>query len=340
MADFDYRLPPELIAQQPARPRDSSRLLLLDKRTGKAEHRRFSDLADELKSGDVLVLNNSRVFPARLFGKKQASGGVVEVFLHRPLAADVWECLVRGRLRPQTAVDLGEGLVATARQDNGDGTWQVSFNLRGAKFWAAVRKIGQLPLPPYIKRERILKSDQERYQTVYADARKTGSVAAPTAGLHFTPRLLARLRARGVEIVMVTLHVGLGTFAAVKAERIRDHRMHAELAHVPGRAARVLARAEKEGRRIIAVGTTSCRTLEAWGGSGRPKDPFWTDIFIRPGYRFRVVQGLITNFHLPRSTLLMLVSALAGKANIDRAYREAVRRRYRFFSYGDAMFIR
>ncbi len=348
-SDFDYHLPSELIAQKPARPRDHSRLLLLDKESGAINHHHFFEIVDYLKKGDVLVLNNSKVFPARLLGHKAETGGAVEIFLHKKTGATEWECLVGGRVKEGLAVVFPRSpLGAEIIKNNEDGTWQVRFNSAGSNFWKAIEKIGLVPLPPYIKRDQKVRSDKNNYQTVFADPHKVGSAAAPTAGLHLTERLLKKIRAKGVKIVMVTLHVGLGTFAPVKTDLITEHKMHSEYAEISVRTAKDILNAKKAGGRIIAVGTTSCRTLESadWqkfaaelqAGQAKPQS-FWTEIFIYPGYRFKIVDGLITNFHLPKSTLLMLVSALAGKSYIDEAYRQAVLRHYRFFSYGDAMFI-
>lgn len=347
LTDFDYHLPLELIAQKPVRPRDHSRLLLLDKRIGSVRHRHFFDIVDYLEPGDLLVLNNSKVFPARLIGVKTETGGAVEIFLHRKIKTSLWECLLGGRVKEGLLVKLDEQLKAVVQKNNGDGTWQVKFNLSGSRFWRAIEKIGLVPLPPYIKRNRKNASDKTNYQTVFADSHKIGSVAAPTAGLHFTKDLLKKARERGVKIEYVTLHVGLGTFAPVKTENILEHKMHSEFVEVKARTIKEVIKTKKAGRRVIAVGTTSCRTLESLDWSEMIKlrptrlqaRSFWTDIFIYPGYRFQVVDALITNFHLPKSTLLMLVSALAGKQNIDQAYQAAVSQKYRFFSYGDAMFI-
>ena len=337
--DFDYHLPAHLIAQQPTKPRDHCRLLLLDKNNGRTRHARFFDLAEQLRAGDVLVLNNSRVFPARLIGKKADSGGRIEVFLHRQISSRAWECLVGGRVKEGVRVVFERGLEAELSGDNGDGTWRVRFNLSGQKFWQTIERIGLMPLPPYIKRPAAKTRDQADYQTVFAETGKTGSVAAPTAGLHFTQRLLKKIAGRGVKILYVTLHVGLGTFAPVKASSVKDHKMHGELMSVDARTVASLRRARSSGQRIIAVGTTSARALESLDLDQPGRQQKWTDIFIYPGYNFKHVDALVTNFHLPRSTLLMLVSALAGKDNIDKAYREAVQHGYRFFSYGDAMFI-
>ncbi|MFA5024356.1 MAG: tRNA preQ1(34) S-adenosylmethionine ribosyltransferase-isomerase QueA [Patescibacteria group bacterium] len=343
VSDFDYHLPLELIAQKPIRPRDHSRLLLLNKKTGALEHRYFYDLVDYLKPGDLLVLNNSKVFPARLIGQKKETGGAVEVFLHHKLSKNVWECLLKGKINEGLVIKFTnkffQGLEAKVVENNNDGTWQVKFNLSGQKFWSVINKIGQVPLPPYIKRNSQLVSDKNSYQTVFADNHRVGSVAAPTAGFHFTKSLLKKIRARGVKIRYVTLHVGLGTFAPVKTEKIREHKMHRELAAVSSKTIRDILNTKKAGGRVIAVGTTSCRTLESANLEKPADQTFWTDIFIYPGYKFKVVDALITNFHLPKSTLLMLVSALADKPAIDRAYQEAISEKYRFFSYGDAMFI-
>lgn len=340
-ADFDYHLPVELIAQKPVRPRDHSRLLLLDKKNGATEHKYFYNILDYLKKGDVLVLNDSKVFPARLLGHKQETGGAVEIFLHRKIKDSKWECLVGGRVKEGLRIVFSKSpLIATIVKNNEDGTWQVGFNLAGNKFWQAVEKIGLVPLPPYIKRDRKISGDKNNYQTVFANSKKVGSAAAPTAGLHFTENLLKKIKAKGVKIVTVTLHVGLGTFAPVKTEKITEHKMHSEFAEISAKSARIILAAKESGNRVIAVGTTSCRTLESADWKKPSAQSFWTGIFIYPGYKFKIVDALITNFHLPKSTLLMLVSALAGKKHIDAAYRQAISKGYRFFSYGDAMFIR
>ncbi len=343
--DFDYNLPPELIAQKPVKPRDHSRLLLLNKKTGAINHKYFYNLVDYLRPGDVLVLNDSKVFPARLIGRKKDSGGLVEIFLHQKKEKNIWECLLRGRIKEGLVINFPRKLSAVVLRNNNDGTWQVKFNLSSVKFWQVVNKIGEVPLPPYIKRDKQIKSDKNNYQTVFADNNKAGSAAAPTAGLHFTQSLLKKIKAKGVKIVSVTLHVGLGTFSPVKTEKILEHKMHSEFAQLSRPAIKEILSAKREGRRIIAVGTTSCRTLESvnWfkfaDSAAISSQAFWTDIFIYPGYKFKTVDALITNFHLPKSTLLMLVSALAGKRHIDSAYREAITQKYSFFSYGDAMFI-
>ena len=340
LSDFDYNLPASLIAQEPVRPRDAARLLIVNRQTKKLEHKKFSDISGYLQTGDILVVNDSKVFPARLFGHKKNTGGAVEVFLHKRINDNSWECLLGGRVSENLVIELTHGFEAITRRNNQDGTWLVEFNKTGPDFFKAVNLIGHLPLPPYIKRPKDQKEDKRNYQTIYANSEKVGSVAAPTAGLHFTPRLMKKIKAKGVVIERVTLHVGLGTFSSVKTENILEHKMHAEYAEIDVKTIKRLKKAKEAGHRIIAVGTTSSRTLESWGRANFPdKFSCWTDIFIYPGYKFRVVDALITNFHLPKSTLLMLVSALAGKELIDQAYREAVSLKYHFFSYGDAMFI-
>lgn len=348
--DFDYHLPLELIAQKPMRPRDHSRLLLLNKKTSALEHRHFYNLINYLQPGDLLVLNNSKVFPARLIGYKKITGGQVEVFLHQPLKTitthNVWECLLGGRVKEGLEIEFaGSRLRAVVKKNNQDGTWQVEFNLSGQKFWRALESIGAVPLPPYIKRPQQLASDKNNYQTVFADNKAVGSAAAPTAGLHFTKSLLKNIKAKGVRIECVTLHVGLGTFAPVKTEKITDHKMHSEFAAVSSKTIKEIIKTKQQGGRVIAVGTTSCRTLESLDFANLKRkakinaQTFWTDIFIYPGYKFKIIDALVTNFHLPKSSLIMLVSALAGKKQIDKAYQVAVDEQYRFFSYGDAMFI-
>lgn len=346
LSEFNYNLPQELIAQVPAKPRDHARLLCLNLENGEIRHSRFDRLGEELRPGDVLVINDSKVFPARLLGRKEGSGGRVEIFLHKLIKEGYWECLVGGRVRPGLKIIFSCGLQAVLERDQNDGTWLVAFNKIGQNFWQTLNKIGQMPLPPYISPSGRQKLDRSRYQTVYAEEEHTGSVAAPTAGLHFTKRLLSQLKRRGIKVVPVTLHVGLGTFASVKENDITKHQMHSEYISVSSRSAKVLASAKAQRRRIIAVGTTSCRVLESYGQvitQGRlswgQAYQGWTDIFIYPGYRFQVISALITNFHLPKSSLLMLVSALAGQKNIKHAYRSAIKEKYRFYSYGDAMFI-
>ncbi len=335
--DFYYDLPQELIAQTPLEKRDSSRLLCLDKNTGEWEHRHFTDLPSLLRPGDCLVMNDSRVIPARLFGTRP-TGGSVEVVLLRDLGNGDWECLTRpGRKTPPgTQLSFGNGeLTACVMRAGDDGNKILHFSYEGI-FLEILEKLGQMPLPPYIKAEL---KDKERYQTVYA--KDPGSAAAPTAGLHFTRELMDTLRDMGVTLAYITLNVGLGTFRPVKEENIEDHPMHSEYCVIPEETARAVNDARAKGGRIISVGTTSCRTLESFAHEDGTLESAggWTDIFIYPGYRFKAIDGLITNFHLPESTLIMLVSALAGRENILKAYKEAVDKRYRFFSFGDAMFI-
>ncbi len=334
-SDFYYELPPELIAQTPLERRDASRLLCLNRATGEWEHRHFTDIIEYLQEGDTLVLNNSRVLPARLLGARP-SGGAVEVLLLRDRGEGVWECLTRPGRKTQPGQELIFGdLTATVVGALEDGNKLVQFHYEGI-FLEILERLGKMPLPPYIREEL---GDRERYQTVYSKI--TGSAAAPTAGLHFTNELLDAIRARGVDIAEITLHVGLGTFRPVKAEEITDHHMHAEFCMMDAETARLLNETRRRGGRIVCVGTTSCRTLESLvqpDGSFRESSA-WTDIFIYPGYTFRAMDALITNFHLPESTLVMLVSAFAGREHILAAYEEAIRQKYRFFSFGDAMFI-
>lgn len=336
-SDFDFYLPEELIAQTPLQRRDGSRLLLLDKHSGEREHRHFYELPEFLKEGDCLVLNNSRVLPARLIGNRE-SGGAVELVLLRDLGEGRWECLSRpGRkTKPGTRLVFGNGeLAAEVEGVIEGGNRIIRFEYEGI-FLETLEKLGKMPLPPYIKEEL---EDSERYQTVYS--KELGSAAAPTAGLHFTNELLDTLKNKGVKIAYVTLHVGLGTFRPVKEENIEDHPMHSEFCVIPEETARVINETKAAGGQVVAVGTTSCRTLESFAKDDGSMEPSsgWTDIFIYPGYSFKCINSLITNFHLPESTLIMLVSALAGKENVLSAYKEAVEQRYRFFSFGDAMFI-
>lgn len=335
--DFYFDLPEELIAQTPLEQRDASRLLVLNKETGETEHKHFYDLPDYLEPGDCLVLNDSRVLPARLMGNRM-TGGAVEVLLLRDLGEGKWECLTRPGRKTQPGVDLtfGEGkLTATVTDALPDGNKVVQFHYDGI-FLEILEELGRMPLPPYIKAEL---QDQERYQTVYSKA--IGSAAAPTAGLHFTPELLQKIADKGVKICYVTLHVGLGTFRPVKEEEITDHIMHSEYCEIPAETVAVINATKAEGKRVIAVGTTSCRTLESFTTAEGITEARggWTDIFIYPGYTFKCIDALVTNFHLPESTLIMLVSALAGREHILSAYQEAVNEKYRFFSFGDAMFI-
>ncbi len=338
VTDFDYELPEELIAQTPVEPRDAARLLVVHRDSGRLEHRVFRDLPQYLVPGDVLVLNDTRVMPARLFGTKEPTGGRVEVLLLRRASADTWEALVRPgrRLAPGVRIVFGRGELTAEVVDRTESGGRLLKFSPADNLDERLAALGQVPLPPYI---RAPLQDPERYQTVYA--RDAGSAAAPTAGLHFTPVLLDRIRAQGVAIEYVTLHVGLGTFRPVQAERIQEHRMHAEYFSIPPATAAAVNAAAREGRRVVAVGTTVARTLEAAAVAEdevRAGDG-WTDLFIYPGYRWKVVDVLITNFHLPRSTLLMLVSAFLGRERTLAAYQEAVRERYRFFSFGDAMLI-
>lgn len=419
LSEYDFNLPEGLIATHPAEPRDHSRLLVLDKKTGKIEHKHFYDIADYLDAGDILVLNNSKVIPARLMAVKKETGGKVEVLLHKKLSGNTWQCLIGGKVKenlelsfrterseernhlkdkqalrdssPSLGMTKDINLSAKVLKNNHDGTWDVKFNKSGAVLMKAIEKIGEMPLPPYIVKQRekealsfrapgekslkvcaeekplrdsslmlgMTKSnDSSDYQTVFADAKKAGSVAAPTAGLHFTPALLRQIKKKGVKILEITLYVGMGTFAPVKVEDFTKHKMHAEWVEIDKSTINNLQTAIKNKQRVIAVGTTSARSLEAcWQklfsedspstpsaslgqkGSGHSFQE-WVDIFIYPGYKFKIVEAMITNFHLPKSTLLMLVSALAGKNNIDQAYREAIKKNYKFYSYGDAMFIK
>lgn len=336
-SDFWFDLPEELIAQTPLEKRDTSRLLHLDKHTGEIQHLHFTDIKQFLHPGDCLIMNDSRVLPARLIGHR-ITGGQVELLLLRDLGGDEWECLVKpGRkAKPGTEVFFGNGeLKATVLSTGDGGTRRVKFTYEGI-FLEVLEHLGRMPLPPYIHEEL---RDSERYQTVYSKA--IGSAAAPTAGLHFTNELMDEIRAMGVNIGFVTLHVGLGTFRPVKEEDIADHEMHSEFCIMPKETAELINKTKAEGGRVVAVGTTSTRTIESFAcEDGTMKETSgWTDIFIYPGYRFKCVDALITNFHLPESTLIMLVSALAGRENVLNAYNIAVQEKYRFFSFGDAMMI-
>lgn len=336
--DFTFELPEELIAQDPLADRSSSRLLVLDKETGEIRHEVFKNVVSYLKKGDCLVLNDTKVLPARLIGEKEGTGAKIEVLLLKRRQDNVWETLVKpGRkAKPGTRISFGGGkLIGEVTGIVDEGNRLVQFEFEGI-FEEVLDELGQMPLPPYITHQL---EDKNRYQTVYA--KHEGSAAAPTAGLHFTKELLKEIEEKGVRLAYVTLHVGLGTFRPVKVEDVTDHHMHSEFYSVDETAAQAINQTRKEGGRIISVGTTSTRTLESAAdvdGHIKPKSG-WTDIFIYPGYEFKVIDALITNFHLPESTLLMLVSALAGKEHILAAYEEAVRERYRFFSFGDAMFI-
>lgn len=324
LSDFNYNLPPELIAQHPVRPRDHSRLMVLLPQADLISHKHFYDIKDYLHPGDILILNDSKVIPARLLGQKP-TGGKVEIFLLRELQLNEWECLIgANHIAPGNIVALSAGFQATVLVPLTDNTWRVKFNKEN------ITSIGDVPLPPYISE----RNDMVDYQTVYAKAE--GSVAAPTAGLHFTQELLQQLRQMGIVIKTVTLHVGLGTFLPVKTDDLSQHIMHKEYAELSNDTAKAINEAKENNKQIIAVGTTAARTLEAFHGKANSD---WVDLFITPGYNFNTITSMITNFHLPQSTLLMLVSALAGKTMIDRAYRLAIDEKYRFYSFGDAMFI-
>jgi S-adenosylmethionine:tRNA ribosyltransferase-isomerase len=338
LKEFYFDLPEELIAQEPLVQRDASRLLVLDKINGEIKHHTFGEIANYLKKGDCLILNDTRVIPARLFGTKEGTGSKIELLLLKRLEKDVWEVMLRpgNKAKPGARLILGEGeLKADILDIVEGGNRLVRFDYEGG-FEAVLDRLGNMPLPPYITKRL---EDKERYQTVFS--KNEGSAAAPTAGLHFTPELLAELQEKGVKLAYITLHVGLGTFRPVKTDNILDHKMHSEYFEVSEEAAVIINDTRESGGRIISVGTTSTRTVESIAGEdGSIKaGSGWTDIFIYPGYRFKLVDGLITNFHLPESTLLMLVSAMAGKENVMRAYEEAIRESYRFFSFGDAMLI-
>ena len=337
-SDFYYDLPEELIAQTPLEKRDTSRLMVLDKKTGQVQHKHFYDIIDYLQEGDCLVINDTKVIPARLYGQKTGTGGAVEVLLLKDLGEGRWECIVYPgrRLKEGANITFGDGrLTATIDKVLETGNRIISFHYEGI-FLEILEELGEMPLPHYIK-EHL--SDPDRYQTVYC--REPGSAAAPTAGLHFTPELMERIREKGVVFAPITLHVGLGTFRPVKEEEITDHVMHSEQYFITPQSAEIINQARQSGHRVIAVGTTSCRTLETVTDENHVTHPGEgnTDIFIYPGYTFKGLDALITNFHLPESTLVMLVSALAGRENILNAYHQAVEEKYRFFSFGDAMFI-
>ncbi|MDD6441267.1 MAG: tRNA preQ1(34) S-adenosylmethionine ribosyltransferase-isomerase QueA [bacterium] len=337
--DFYFNLPEELIAQDPLEDRSSSRLLVLDKETGEAEHHIFKDIVGYLNPGDCLVINDTKVIPARLIGEREGTGAKVEVLLLKRNENDIWETLVKpGRkAKPGTKLVFGNGLLhAEVLEVVEEGNRMIQFHYEGI-FEEILDQLGQMPLPPYITHQL---EDKNRYQTVYA--KHTGSAAAPTAGLHFTPELLKEIEEKGVDIARVTLHVGLGTFRPVKVENILEHHMHSEFYQIDQNAADKINRAKENGHRVICVGTTSCRTVEsAADENGRLHEcSGWTEIFIYPGYKFKILDCLITNFHLPESTLIMLVSALAGREHVLAAYEEAIKERYRFFSFGDAMFIK
>lgn len=336
--DFYFDLPEELIAQDPLEDRSSSRLLVLDKETGKTEHHVFKEIVDYLEEGDCLVLNDTKVLPARLIGAKVGTDAKIEVLLLKRKENDVWETLVKPgkKAKPGAKISFGDGLLVGEVIDIvEEGNRLIQFQYDGI-FEEVLDQLGEMPLPPYITHHL---EDKNRYQTVYAT--HTGSAAAPTAGLHFTPELLQKIEKKGVKIARVTLHVGLGTFRPVKVENILEHHMHSEFYQIDEEAAQTINEAKDSGHRVICVGTTSCRTIESAAENGRLRATSgWTDIFIYPGYEFKILDCLITNFHLPESTLIMLVSALAGREHVLDAYAEAVKERYRFFSFGDAMFIK
>ena len=337
LSTYDYELPPELIAQYPLSQRDASRMMHVERQSGSIRHLSFNMLPQLLKAGDLLVLNNSKVIPARLFGQKE-NGTKIEVLLINEVESNTWTCMVHPgkRLKQEQWLDFSEGLKGYVSLPDEHGLRRISFQSR-QNFWDELNKVGHVPLPPYIKRADQ-SQDHQNYQTVYAESK--GSVAAPTAGLHFTDSLLMELERQGVNIVKVTLHVGMGTFLPVKTERIDDHKMHAEYCTISTDVAQKVNLAKQKGNRVIAVGSTSARTLESFWRDGQLQSGSkWTDIFIYPGVKMQVVDALITNFHLPKSSLLMMISAFCGMGLIRKAYREAIKERYRFFSYGDAMFI-
>lgn len=338
-SDFYYDLPKELIAQTPLEDRSASRLMVLDKESGAIEHKHFFDIVDYLDEGDALILNDTKVLPARLYGVREDTGGAIEFLLLHKKSLDTWEVILRPgrRAKPGARFVFGNGeLRAEVQEIANEGSRIVKFSYEGV-FEEVLDRLGEMPVPPYIT-EKL--KDKNRYQTVYA--KNPGSAAAPTAGLHFTPKLLERIKAKGVNIGFLTLHVGLGTFRPVKAEEITEHKMHSEFYILPQETAELVNETKASGRRVVSVGTTATRVLETAGLDGLPlkETTGWTDIFIYPGKKFNVIDALITNFHLPESTLIMLVSALAGRENVLNAYNEAVKEKYRFFSFGDAMFIK
>lgn len=336
-SSYHYNLPEELIAQYPLKQRSTSRLLVLDKDSGSVEHKQFSEVVDYFRQGDVLVVNSTKVIPARLLGSKE-TGAKIEVFLLNHIVNDTWRCLVKpGKRCPiGTKIIFNDTFSGTVKELSTEGSRLIKFDYEG-NFWSALSETGNIPLPPYIKREAD-SSDSSNYQTIYAKIK--GSVAAPTAGLHFTDEVLAQLKQKGVEITEVLLHVGLGTFRPVKTDNIEEHTMHSEYCSISEESAKVINKAKEEGRRIIAVGTTSTRTLESFAKNKRLESgDKWTNIFIYPGKEFSIVDAMITNFHMPESTLIMMISAFTGYGNIMNAYKIAVEEKYRFFSYGDAMLI-
>lgn len=335
--EFDYYLPEELIAQTPLKDRSASRLMVLDRKTGKIEHHIFKDIVNFLDENDVLVLNDTKVIPARLFGVKEDTQAHIELLMLKEMGDDVWQTLCKParRVKVGTVVSFGDGLLkAECIKEDDDGIRYFKMIYEGI-FLEILDKLGEMPLPPYIHKHL---EDKDRYQTVYA--KNPGSAAAPTAGLHFTKEILEALRAKGVTICYITLHVGLGTFRPVSVEDVTKHKMHSEFYHISAEVADILNKAKASGKRIVSVGTTSTRTLESAYDNGFKETSGWTDIFIYPGYQFKAIDAQITNFHLPKSTLIMLVSAFAGKENIMNAYNEAVKEKYRFFSFGDSMLIK
>ena len=353
LSDFDFNLTNNLIATIPVSPRDHSKLLVLDKQSGEVEHEKFYDILSYLKKGDLLVLNNSKVFPARLVGETEETGRKIEVFLLNKEKENIWKCLIGGRnIKKRLKIKISDNFVVEVIKSGKDKTWLVDFFVAEDKLMKRLNEFGKIPLPPYIEKQRKaeessigIEEDRKNYQTVFADNKKAGSVAAPTAGLHFTPELLEKIKNKGVEIEYITLHVGMGTFATVKVDDPKKHKMHSEWVEIKQEVADKISNTKKKGGRVIAVGTTTTRSLEAMIAVENKKYKVkscskWVDIFIYPGYKFQVVDSMVTNFHLPKSTLLMLVSALAGKKNIDRAYQEAIENKYRFYSYGDAMLIK
>lgn len=350
LSDFDYQLPSELIAQSPVEPRDQAKLMVVSRRSKQWQSSFFYDLPKFLRPDDVLVINNSKVLPARLLGQKSLSGGQIEILLERKLVdlidGEYWRCLIGGtRPKPGLSIHLSDELQAEIIDDFGQGAFKVRFSLQGQDFWSAIYQLGQMPLPPYIKVDQAgLQRAVNDYQTVYADPDKTGSVAAPTAGLHFTDKLLQEIRSLGVIVVEATLHVGLGTFAPIREEQLASGRLHEEIVEISAESINQLVGYHQQGRRIIAVGTTSVRILEGVVARfiDQPATGDWQapiDLFIRPGFEFKILGGLVTNFHLPKSSLMMLVSAWMGTDLAQQTYQAAIAERYRFFSYGDAMFI-
>ncbi|MBU1036509.1 tRNA preQ1(34) S-adenosylmethionine ribosyltransferase-isomerase QueA [Patescibacteria group bacterium] len=339
LSDFNYNLPKNLIAQHPISPRDHSRLLVLNRKSKKIEHKHFYDIISYLKKGDVLVLNNTKVFPARLIGKRQKTKGKVEVFLLRKISLNSWQVLIGNRRKKiGQVIEFGKGLSCKIIKQIDQSVWLVKFNQQGKKLELMINDLGFVPTPPYIKVLSKSAKLKKEYQTIFA--KYTGSVAAPTAGFHFTKQLINKLKKKGVQFEYITLHVGFGTFEPVKVQDITKHQMHSELAVIHKKTAENLNQAKKQGRRIIAVGTTSVRTLGAFVKRGKlTGGKKWTDVFIYPGYKFKFVDCLLTNFHLPKSTLLMLITAFAGRKLILRAYQTAIKKKYWFYSFGDAMLI-